>query len=80
MRRDIYCTLILIHPRYSVATYLDSGSDAKTKNYAYTKGVLDDALEGYAKKGGDFTKGGKCQGRQTHVQAHNQVPLRQAAA
>jgi hypothetical protein len=24
------------------------------KNYAYIKGVLDDALEGYAKKGGDF--------------------------
>ena len=80
MRRDIYCTLILIHPRYSVATYLDSRSDAKTKNYAYIKGVLDDALEGYA-KGGDFMKGGgECQGRQTHVQAHNQVPLCQAAA
>jgi hypothetical protein len=42
---------------YSVAVYLDSGSEAKTKNYAYIKGVLDDALEGYARKGGDFRKG-----------------------
>jgi hypothetical protein len=49
--------LILVDPRYSVAIYLDSGSEAKTKNYAYIKGVLDDALEGYAKKGGDFREG-----------------------
>jgi hypothetical protein len=55
--RDIYYTLILVAPRYSVAIYLDSGSEAKTKNYAYIKGFLDDALEGYAKKGGDFRAG-----------------------
>jgi hypothetical protein len=51
--------LILVNPRYSVAIYLDSGSEAKMKNYAYIKGVLDDALEGYAKKGGDFRVGAK---------------------
>ena len=49
--------MILVAPRYSVAVYLDSGSEGKTKNYAYIKGVLDDALEGYARKGGDFRKG-----------------------
>jgi hypothetical protein len=51
--------LILIAPRYSVAVYLDSGSEAKMKNYAYIKGVLNDALEGYTKKGGDFKVGAK---------------------
>jgi hypothetical protein len=51
--------LILVDPRYSVAVYLDSRNEAKTKNYAYIKGVLDDALEGYAKKGGDFRAGAK---------------------
>jgi hypothetical protein len=49
--------LILVALRYSVAVYLDSGSEAKMKNYAYIKGVLDDALEGYAKKGDDFRAG-----------------------
>jgi hypothetical protein len=49
--------LILVAPRYSVAVYLDSRSEAKKKNYAYFKGVLDDALEGYAKNGRDFRAG-----------------------
>jgi hypothetical protein len=49
--------LIHIAPRYSVAVYLESGSEAKMKNFAYIKGVLDDALEGYTKKGGDFRVG-----------------------
>jgi hypothetical protein len=49
--------LILVAPRYSVVIYLDSGSEAKIKNYAYIKGVLDDALEGYARKGCDFRAG-----------------------
>jgi hypothetical protein len=49
--------LILVALRYSVAVYLDSESEAKTKTYAYIKVVLDDALEGYARKGGDFRKG-----------------------
>jgi hypothetical protein len=49
--------LILVAPRYSVAVYLDSGSEAKTKNFTYIKGVLDDALRRYAKKGGDFWTG-----------------------
>jgi hypothetical protein len=29
----------------------------RQKNYAYIKDVLDDALEGYAKKEGDFRAG-----------------------
>ncbi|KAK1648797.1 hypothetical protein QYE76_066602 [Lolium multiflorum] len=41
---DTYCTLISISPKYSLATYFDSGS-AKRKNYARIRGVLDDALE-----------------------------------
>lgn len=49
--------MILVSPRYSLATYLDSGSEAKTKNYTYIKSLLNDALEGYAKKGGDFRTG-----------------------
>jgi hypothetical protein len=62
--------LILVAPRYSVAIYLDSGSEAKTKNYTYIKGVLDDALEGYAKKGGDFRAGAKNAKDDRHMFKH----------
>ncbi|KAK1631515.1 hypothetical protein QYE76_005830 [Lolium multiflorum] len=49
----------LIAPKYSLATYFDSGS-AKKKNYARIRGVLDDALEGYFKKGGAFKEKAEC--------------------
>ncbi|KAK1678480.1 hypothetical protein QYE76_039328 [Lolium multiflorum] len=56
---DTYCVLISIAPKYSLATYFDSGS-AKKKNYARIRGVLDDALEGYFKKGGAFKEKAEC--------------------
>ena len=51
---DEYCVLIILNPRWSVATYIDSGS---LKDYTRIKGVLDEALEGYAQKGGHFHEG-----------------------
>jgi hypothetical protein len=59
LRGDIYCTLISISPRYSFATYFDSGS-AKKKNYARIRGVLDDVLEGYSKQGCPFNHKEEC--------------------
>jgi hypothetical protein len=59
LRRDTYCVLISIAPKYSLATYFDSGS-AKKKNYSRIRGVLDDALEGYFKKGGAFKEKAEC--------------------
>ncbi|KAK1678241.1 hypothetical protein QYE76_039089 [Lolium multiflorum] len=56
---DTHCVLISIAPKYSLATYFDSGS-AKKKNYARIRGVLDDALEGYFKKGGAFKEKAEC--------------------
>jgi hypothetical protein len=58
LRRDEYCTLIVISTRYSLATYFDSGS-ARRKNYARVRSVLDDALEGYAKQGGHLNSKGE---------------------
>ena len=40
-----------MYPQHSHACYLDSGS-AKPKDYTYIKGVLDDALTGFAAKAG----------------------------
>ena len=56
MNRDKYCALIHVSPRWSVATYLDSGNKSQPRSYNRIKGVLDDALEAYAKKGGPFHK------------------------
>jgi hypothetical protein len=53
------CTPISISLKYSIATYFDSGN-ANKKNYARIRGVLDDALEGYYKKGGAFKDKGGC--------------------
>ena len=60
--RDKYCILIILSPRWSIATYFDSGSSSIKKDYDRIKGVLNDALEGYARKGGHFEKGNKFQG------------------
>ena len=71
LRRNIYCTLILISPRYSLATYFDSGSLTKKKDYSRIKSVLDDALEGYASKGCSFAnKGAECIRNGKHVFKH----------
>jgi phage-related protein len=57
LRRDKqYCTLISLSPKYSHATYFDSGSAIKKKDYTNIKKVLDDALTGYASSGGTFER------------------------
>ena len=48
LRRDEHCTLISLSPKHSHATYFDSGSLEKKKNYDKIKEVLDDALTGFA--------------------------------
>ncbi|XP_037474359.1 uncharacterized protein LOC119350808 [Triticum dicoccoides] len=52
---DTHCTLILLSPKYSTATYFDSDHDSKI-DYTNIKKVIDDALPGYAKSGGTFKK------------------------
>ena len=66
LSRDTYCTLVILSPRWSIATYLDSGSLTKKKDYTSIKRVLDDALEGYAQKGGPFEKNGECLTKNTN--------------
>ena len=57
LSRDTYCTLVILSPRWSSAIYLDSRSLLDEKiDYAKVQGFLDEALEGYAKKGGAFEK------------------------
>ena len=56
LSRDKYCALIYVSPRWSIATYLDSGNKSTPRRYTRIKGVLDDALEAYAQKGGPFHK------------------------
>ncbi|KAI4979506.1 hypothetical protein ZWY2020_016259 [Hordeum vulgare] len=52
---DTHCTLILLSPKYSMATYFDSDRQSK-KDYTNIKKVLNDALPGYAKSGGTFRR------------------------
>ena len=56
LSRDNYCALIHVAPRWSVATYFDSGNKSQPRDYNRIKSLLDDALEAYAKKGGPFHK------------------------
>jgi hypothetical protein len=51
-RNRRYCTLISIDLRFSYATYLDSGSNEKKKDYTNVRAVLDNALTGYIASGG----------------------------
>ena len=46
MRRFKYCVIIIFHPYYSHALYLDSGRDVR-KDYTDVKSVLDKALSGF---------------------------------
>src|SRR3954469_17153438 len=50
--RDEQCTLISLSPKHSHATYFESGSLEKNKNYDKIKEVLDDALTCYASTAG----------------------------
>jgi hypothetical protein len=59
LHRDKYCTLIVFSPKFSLATYFDSGSLEMKKNYTRIRGVLDEAVEGYAKKGCPFANKGE---------------------
>ena len=59
LSRDKYCALIVVSPRWSIATYLDSGNKCKPRNNNRIKGLLGEALEGYAQKGGPFQKKGE---------------------
>ncbi|KAI4990656.1 hypothetical protein ZWY2020_039019 [Hordeum vulgare] len=52
---DTHCTLILLSPKYSMATYFDLDRQSK-KDYTNIKKVLDDVLPGYAKFGGTFRR------------------------
>ncbi|XP_037438883.1 uncharacterized protein LOC119306875, partial [Triticum dicoccoides] len=52
---DTHCTLILLSPKYSMATYFDPNRNSKI-DYTNVKKVLDDVLPGYAKSGGTFTR------------------------
>ena len=52
---DTRCTLILLSPNYSMATYFDSDRQSN-KDYTNIKKVLDDVLTGYAKSGGTFRR------------------------
>ncbi|XP_073355241.1 uncharacterized protein [Aegilops tauschii subsp. strangulata] len=52
---DTHCTLILLSPKYSMATYLDPDRDSKI-DYTNIKKVLDDAFPGYAASGGTFKR------------------------
>ena len=56
MSRDKYCALIVLSPRWSIAYYLDVGNQNMKRDYTRIKSVLDEALEGYARKGGHFEK------------------------
>ncbi|SPT17430.1 unnamed protein product [Triticum aestivum] len=65
---DTHCTLILLSPKYSMATYFDPDRDSKI-DYTNIKKVLDDALPGYAASGGTFKRPSCRYGR--HVFTHN---------
>ena len=59
LSRDEYCILIVVSPRWYVATYFDSGNLDVKKDYTRIRGVLDEALDGYAQKGGQFENKGE---------------------
>lgn len=65
---DTRCTLILLSPKYSTATYFDSNRQSK-KDYTNIQKVLDEALPGYARSGGTFSRTSRRYGK--HVFTHN---------
>ena len=67
---DKYSVLIVVSPKWSVATYFDSGNLDVPKDYTRIKGVLDEALEGYAQNGGPFEKKGERVMDNTHKFHH----------
>ncbi|XBJ24847.1 hypothetical protein VPH35_002632 [Triticum aestivum] len=65
---DTHCTLILLSPKYSMATYFNPNCNSKI-DYTNIKKVLDDVLPGYAKSRGTFTRAVRKYGK--YVFAHN---------
>ena len=65
---DTRCTLILLSPKYSMATYFDPDRQSNV-DYTNVKKVLDDVLPGYAQSGGTFTRPIRKYGK--HVFSHN---------
>ncbi|XBI58828.1 hypothetical protein VPH35_040001 [Triticum aestivum] len=65
---DTHCTLILLSPKYSMATYFDPDHQSK-KDYTNIKKVLDDVLPGYARSGGTFSRPVCRYGK--HIFTHN---------
>ena len=65
---DTRCTLILLSPKYSMATYFDPDRQSNV-DYTNVKKVLDDVLPGYVKSGGTFTRPIRKYGK--HVFSHN---------
>ena len=71
MPRDKYCVLLVLCPKYSVVTYLDSGREDKPKDYTNLKKALDNALVGFSMRGGVFKR--KRKGRGGIVSFHHIV-------
>ena len=78
MRRDKYCTLIVMHPWHSHVLYLDSGSE-KPKNYTDIKSVLDKALTGFAAKAGPLKHEKRSRGALTCIHTTKFACLKQSA-
>ena len=68
----------MMYPQYSHVLYLDSGS-AKPKNYTDFKGILDEALTGFAAKAGPLKEEKKLRGCLTCVHTTKFACLKQSA-
>lgn len=53
MRSGGRAVLIILHPRYSHALYLDSSKNINKKDYTHIKDVLDSAMFYYEARGGE---------------------------
>ena len=76
LRSDKYTILLVMYPQHSHVTYLDSCHEIP-KDYTDIKGVLDDAITGFADKEAPLKLEKKASLQ--HIQPQNGVPLRQAA-
>ncbi|KAK1697981.1 hypothetical protein QYE76_014678 [Lolium multiflorum] len=77
VEKDMYCTLIVVHPQHSHAVYLDSGRDKK-KDYTNIRALLNDALTGFANKAGPLKVERKSRGGLVLTHTTNFPCLRQS--
>ncbi|KAK1608672.1 hypothetical protein QYE76_032345 [Lolium multiflorum] len=75
--KDMYCTLIVMHPQHSHAVYLDWGRDKK-KDYTNIRALLNDALTGFANKAGPLKVERKSRGGLVLTHTTNFPCLRQS--